>query len=191
MAELDEVFGSQAAADQIVRSDERVVALVAEAVDKHVRDALVPQPAHGRILEKAAGHDDAIDPPGVQALQVRALAGRAAVGIAEQDVVATRRGGVFHAAEEGGEERIGDVRDDDRQHQRLSELQPAGDPVGPVFGFAQQRLDPLPGRRSDAQVRVVVGHSGDGGGVDLGASGQLLERYRHLHVLIDKPFTRA
>ena len=149
------------------------------------------QPANGRILEKAAGHDDAIDPACMQTLQVRALARRAAVGIAEQHVVATRRGGILHAAEEGGEEGIGHVRDDDRQHQGLAELEPAGDAVGSIFGFAQQRFDPLPGRRGDAQVRVVVGDPRDGGGMDPGTSGQLLERYRHRQVVIDKPFTRA
>jgi len=149
------------------------------------------QPAYGRILEKAAGHDDAVDPAGVKALEVRALACRAAVGIAEQDVVAVRRGGVFHAAEKGGEKGIGDVRDDDRQHQRLAQLEPTGDAVGPVLGFAQQCFDPQPRRWGDPQLGVVVGHPRDGGGVDLGARGQLLERYRHRHVLIDKPFTRA
>ena len=190
MAQLDEVFGGKPAADQVVRSDEGVVALVAEAIDQNVRHTLVAQPAHRRVLEKATRHDDAVDPAGVQALQVRALAGRAAIGIAEQNVVAAWRGRVFDAAEERGEKGIGDVGDDDCQYQRLAELEPAGDAVGLVLGFAQQRLDPLPGRWGNAQLGVAVGHPRDGGGVDPGAGGQLFERYRHRN-LIDNPFTRA
>ena len=90
VAELDEVGGGDPPADQVVGAHERIVILVAEPIDQDVGDVLVAQPAHGGILEEAARQDDAVDPPGLQAQQMGALPLRAAIGIAEQDVVAAR-----------------------------------------------------------------------------------------------------
>src|SRR5213078_71821 len=101
------MLGSQPPAYQVVRADEGVLCLVAESVDQHIGNRLVAQPAHGWILQIATGQDDAVHAAGVQAEQVRPLAFRAAVRIAEQYVVAAGRGAILDASKEGSEERIG------------------------------------------------------------------------------------
>ena len=146
--EFEQVLGGELAAEKIVGADERVLALVAEPVDQHVGTLLPAQLADARILEEAAGHDDAVDAARLQALQMRSLTVRKPVRVAEQDVEAARGRGVLDAAEQGGEERVGDVRDDHGEHLGLAQLQPAGDPVGLVPGLAEERLDPLRGWRA-------------------------------------------
>ena len=191
MTELDEVAGRNPGTEQVVGAHERILALVTEAVDEHVRDPLVAQPADRRVLEHAARQDDAVHPPRMQALQVRALPIRAAVRIAEQDVVAPAQRAVLDPTKKRGEEGVGDIGDHHRQDKGLSQLQATGDPVRPVFGFAQQRLDPLTGIRRDPQAGIVIRDPRDGGGMDLGLLGQLLQCDRHTRSLIDKAFVGA
>ena len=174
-----EVLGGDLRAHDVVRPDEGIEAIVAEAVDEHVGDTLLAQPANGWVAQKGAGQDDAVHSPRREARQVRALPVGAAVRIAEHDVVAAWRGAVFDSAKEGGEERIRHVRDDDRQGERLLQLEAAGDPVRAVFGLAEQRLDPAAGRRGDAQAGIVIGHPGDGRGMDADPIGELLQRDGH------------
>src|SRR5207302_9375954 len=114
-----EVLGGDLRAHDVIRADERIEAVVAEAVDEHVRDPLLTQPANGWVAQKRAGQDDAVDPPRSEAGQVRALPVRAAIRIAEHDVVAAWRGAIFDPSKEGSEEGIRHVRDDDCQGQRL------------------------------------------------------------------------
>ena len=65
-----EVLGGDLRAHDVIRADERIEAVVAEAVDEHVRDPLLTQPANGWVAQKRAGQDDAVDPPRGQARQV-------------------------------------------------------------------------------------------------------------------------
>ena len=146
---------------------------------------LAAEIANARILEEAAGDDDPVDAAGLEALQMRSLTVRQAVGVAEEDVEAAWGSDVLDAAEQGGEEGVGDVGDDHGEHVRLAQLQPASDPVGLVAGLAQQRLDARPGAGGDPQARIVVRHPRDGGRVDVGAGRQLLERHRHMGLALD------
>ena len=179
MAELDQVPGGEPGAGHVVGADERVHPLLAVAVHEDIRGALVAERAHGRVLQEAAGQDDAVDPARRQGLQVGTLAVWAAVGVAEQDLVAARRGRVLDAAEKRAEERVGDVGDDHREDQGLAELQAAGDAVGSVLGLAEQGLDAGAGGGCDAQARVVVDHPRHRRRVDFRHRRQLFEGHRH------------
>ena len=65
-----EVLGGDLRAHDVIRADEGIEAVVAEPVDEHVGDALLTQPANGRIAQKGTGQDDAVDPPRGEARQV-------------------------------------------------------------------------------------------------------------------------
>ena len=172
--------GGKLAAEEVIRADEWVLALVAESVDEHKWALLTAEVANARILQETARDDDPVDAARLEALQVRSLAVRQAIGIAEEDVEAAWSGDVLDPAEQRREEGVGHVGDDDGEHVGLAQLQPASDPIGLVAGLAEQRLDARTGAGRDPQARIVVRHPRDGGGMDVGAGRQLLERHRHI-----------
>ena len=159
VTEFDQVLGGQPSSGDVIGADEWIGSLVAEAIDQHVPGVLVTQPPHRRILQERAGQDDPVHPACDEGMKVGPLPIGAAVGVAEKDLVSARSRTVLHPSEEAAEERVRDVRDDHSQDQRPLQLQAPGDAIGAVFGLAQERFDPSPGGRRDAQARILVDHA--------------------------------
>src|ERR1700686_5067924 len=84
--ELDEMGGGETASDQVVRPDEGVLAVVAEAIDQDVWNLLLAQVAHARVSEEAARQDNTVNATRLQALQVGPLPLGGSIRVAEQHV---------------------------------------------------------------------------------------------------------
>src|SRR5205807_410998 len=83
-----------------------------------------------RIMPPGGGHDQAVHAPADHVLQDHALALLVVVGVGEDGRVARRPERVLDAADDGREDRVGDVGDEHADDPRAVGLQPVGDGIG-------------------------------------------------------------
>ena len=111
-------------------------------------------------------------------MQLDRLVGEA-VGAAEDDVVVALAGPHRDRLDRRGEERVGDLPDDDPEQHRLRPAQPAGERVGPVAEPVGDVEDPLSCLGGDRHRRDgVVEDPRDGGLRHPGGAGDVLHRHR-------------
>ena len=139
-------------------------------------DEVVEQP---RLVAHVAEQDDGVAMPGLEhGVQLDRLVGEP-VGAAEHDVVVALPGPRRHGLDGRGEERVGDLPDDDPEQHRLGAAQAAGQRVGPVaeaVGDVEHALAGVGGDRHDRDG--VVEDARHGRLRDAGGAGDVLHRHR-------------
>ena len=134
VAEADQVLDGRAAAAAVVAHDGVAAQELRGAIDEDQRDAGLVI-AHEVALVGRAGHDhEPVDAARGERLGELALALLVLVGGADEGEYAVRARDVLDAAVHGGEERVGDVLDDQADARRLP-VRPAkraGGHVAPV-----------------------------------------------------------
>ena len=182
MTEPDQVLDELAGAADAVALDEVAVESRDRAVDQDERDVVARQKAELRPRTVADGRDQhALDLEGDHVLEVAALALEVALRVAEDDVVAGAPGDLLDAADDEGEERVGDVRHDHSEGARLALDQPAGEPVGDVAELRDRRLHAP--ARVGTDAGAVVDDARNGHRRNTGVARNVVDRHSHGRVI--------
>ena len=152
---------------------------VGVAVDQHEGEARRDQRLYRGILSACRGDEQAIHLPPPQHVDAPLLACRLVVGIGQDHAIAAGRQRVFDAAEQNGEERIGDVGDRRADDEAAFGAQGARQMVGLIAMFAGQREDAPAHFLADALLRIVVEHPCDSRGMHSRQSAELFQCHSH------------
>jgi hypothetical protein len=128
------------------------------------------------VVDPGGRHDQPLDLARPQHFDLRSLATGVVVGVDDQPAEASRFEYSFDAANDGREERIGEVRDDKSYGAGLRGLEPACDRVGPVAEGLRD-VDHAPcGLGLDQLAGSGVQCAGGRGRVDAGGLGHVTKR---------------
>ena len=125
-------------------------------VDGDDRQPVGGQARHRLVLALDAGQDQSVDPTGTQEIGDLGLAVETAVGIGKHRKIAVLRQGIFDAADDGWEHRVGDVGNDDPDRAGAICLQRQGGGVRPVVEALADAHDVLDHLRSDEVARAGI-----------------------------------
>ncbi len=175
------------AATSVVGHDRRQAAAGRRRVDEDRRQGSVRQPLALARPDRARRHDQPVDPALDQQVEVRRLALRVLVGVAEEDRVALADRGVLDGLDELREVRVLDVGDDQSEGEGRAALERAGDVGRPEAEVARGRLDA--GVRRRARPPDAGQDPADGGGRHAGPAGDVGDggRHRRVRVPADRP----
>ena len=176
MAVVDEVRDGDAGAAGVVGEHDVGVDEARRAVDEDEGDPGRPVALQVAVVGRGGRDDEPVDAPRAERLGQLALALGPLVGAAGEGQHAALAGHVLDAAVHGGEERVGDVLEDqaDARRQPIGPAQRAG---GQVVAVAEQ-LDRLVDARRQvgADARPAVDDARDGGEAHAGQRRDLLHR---------------
>ena len=143
---LEQVLGGEPAAEDVVDGDRALVGGRRPAVDEDDGHAAVAQRRQGGGEHGGRRDEDALDALLGEHVEVGGLLGLPVVGVAEDDGQALGVGRLLDAAGHVGEERVGDV-EDDQADGPAARRRAAGGPT---------RCARSPGRRSRSRTRRRV-----------------------------------
>ena len=161
MAERDQVLDELARAAEAVAEHDVGLDAGNRAVDQHERDSELREPPQVALRPVADGCDhDPLDPVGDHLLDHLALELEVGARVAEEHAEAGAPRDVLRSADDQREERVRDVRDDQRERARPLPAQPAREAARNVAELGDRLLDAPAGLGADPLA--VVDHARDG-----------------------------
>ena len=180
MAEAEQVFGRHARAEPVVDLDERHGLRVDVPVEADDRQSVLDEARNPVGRQHEAVDEDAVDLLRAEERKVLLLALGVALGGAEEHRVTALEGARLDAADEGGVERVRDVREEERDGLRRLRDEAPRDRVRLVAELLDRGVDR--GARGRCDLTGPVQGARDGGGRHAGEPRDVVDRRaRSLH----------